>query len=182
MSGENAETADSFVQKNITITGLDILDWVVVKTSPQEIYRKIGRKEDPFTITIPYNVNSIESNREYLLLLCLKSTADIQRVHAKATLERKHPSDIDNEKPIQLLDDKNSAQIAFPNKPDAPNNFYHRWWIWPSTHCWREPDDYILRIWLGHNKYNPAPVTEKDWISKPITFNIKIKKEDPPKK
>ncbi len=78
-------------------------------------------------------------------------------------------------------------QIPFPGSPDAPHNFYHRWWRWPKGPAWREPANYLLKIWLGYNKYKPFPdpPTEKsdaDWISQPVTYKIQIKNEKPPKK
>jgi hypothetical protein len=174
------ETANSFIKDNIVKMGLEITDWIIFKRDPEPFYDKPGQNKKEFEITIPYNVDSIESDYVYTLIFCVQSAAQIQKVRAKATLERKIPPTISMTDPIQLKDKDGSTVIPFPNEPDGPKNYYHRWWIWPNYPQWREPDDYILKIWLGYNKFD-LPFSEKDWMPEPFIFNIKVKKLDPPK-
>jgi hypothetical protein len=179
--------AEKFCRENITITGLEIVRSEVNGPYEKEITLCVGQNEDPFTITIPHNVLSIESKYDYWPVLCLRSSAGIGKVAARAKLERNPPTEPSNFTPCELTDLNGAIQIPFPGSPTAPNNFYHRWWRWPRGPAWREPARYILKIWLGYNKYKPTPdpLTERsaaDWISKPITWNIRIVREEPPKK
>lgn len=132
MQKQSPVSVDSFVQENITISGLEIIDWVVYERDPEQIFHKPGQNDDPFIIRIPYNVDSIESKYQYKLVLCLQSAEQIDRVCAKATLERKNPPTIEMKVPFNLVDDSGSPVIPFPNNPDGPNNYYHRWWNWPN--------------------------------------------------
>jgi hypothetical protein len=187
MYEKNESEAEKFIRENISITGLEIAESGVNTFDAPDIYRRVGQNDNPFIILIPHNEVSIESVLDYWLVLCLRSSKDIRKVAARAKLERNPPTNPDNFEPVELSDQNGSLQIPFPGKPDAPKDFYHRWWRWPKGRAWREPGEYFLKIKLGYNQYQPSPVpptpeSEADWISKPITYKILIKKREPPKK
>lgn len=181
MPEKTEREADRFCRENIQITGLELAKSKVYEIDLRDIYRRVGRNDNPFIIPIPYNASSIESAVDYWPILCVRSATDIRKVATRATLTRDPYTVNDNFHPFELADKDGSKQIPFPATPDAPDNFYHRWWRWPKSQCWREPADYYLKIYLGYNRYQPAPVSEEDWISSPITYKIEIQNEKPPK-
>jgi hypothetical protein len=178
--------ADKFCRENIEITGLELGMSKVNAINLPDIYERIGRNDKPFIITIPSDAPSIESAIDYWPILCLTSVANISKVAARATLERHPPTETGNRHPRDLADKEGAEQIPFPNKPDAPDNFYHRWWRWPTSPAWREPGVYLLKIRLGYNRFAmapspPTPKSDADWISVPITYTIEIRQKKPAK-